>query len=220
MIVPTILKLNFIKGLIKSEEKYCISSGAELYIKLQDNHEYYPAVPMHFYKRKFLNSYDLNFKEGILHEDELFSTLAYYFASNVKCCNKIFYHRRIRKNSIMSEQISIKNVDSCAIILDELEKILKIKHDDKKQSEMIKIGYAHCLWLYFIRYNKLNKLDRKKLKLSYKTLLEALKNNSYYEADEIRRTTKKRILIPLRNNKIIYKIFNVIRSRLQHYAYR
>ena len=58
------------------------------------------CVVLRAYKREFLQSHELWFKEGILHEDNLFTPLACYYAEKVKVINDCLYDYRVRANSI------------------------------------------------------------------------------------------------------------------------
>ncbi len=58
------------------------------------------CVVLRAYKREFLLSHELWFKEGIFHEDNLFTPLACYFAKEVKVVNDCLYDYRVRANSI------------------------------------------------------------------------------------------------------------------------
>lgn len=58
------------------------------------------CVVLRAYKREFLLSHDLWFKEGIFHEDNLFTPLACYYAEKVKVVNDCLYDYRVRANSI------------------------------------------------------------------------------------------------------------------------
>ena len=58
------------------------------------------CVVLRAYKREILLSHDLWFKEGIFHEDNLFTPLACYYAGKVKVINDSLYDYRVRANSI------------------------------------------------------------------------------------------------------------------------
>lgn len=58
------------------------------------------CVVLRAYKREFLLSHDLWFKEGIFHEDNLFTPFACYYAEKVKVINDCLYDYRVRANSI------------------------------------------------------------------------------------------------------------------------
>lgn len=57
---------------------------------------------MSLYKRTFLLDNNLFFKEGILHEDELFTPQAFLKANNISIYKSDFYAYRQRANSIMT----------------------------------------------------------------------------------------------------------------------
>lgn len=58
------------------------------------------CVVLRAYRRTFLMDNGLRFKEGILHEDNLFTPLACYYAHEVRVVNACLYNYRVRANSI------------------------------------------------------------------------------------------------------------------------
>lgn len=58
------------------------------------------CVVLRAYKRVFLLENHLRFKEGIYHEDNLYTPIACYYAKKVKVVNACLYNYRIRSNSI------------------------------------------------------------------------------------------------------------------------
>ena len=58
------------------------------------------CVVLRAYKRSFLLEKGLRFREGIFHEDNLFTPLACYHATKVKVVNACLYDYRVRANSI------------------------------------------------------------------------------------------------------------------------
>lgn len=58
------------------------------------------CVVLRAYRRSFLEENALRFKEGIFHEDNLFTPLACYFARRVKVLNSCLYDYRVREKSI------------------------------------------------------------------------------------------------------------------------
>lgn len=58
------------------------------------------CVVLRAYRRAFLVDKGLRFKEGILHEDNLFTPLACYYAQKVKQINACCYDYRVRARSI------------------------------------------------------------------------------------------------------------------------
>lgn len=58
------------------------------------------CVVLRIYRREFLSSHNLKFKEGIFHEDNLFTPLACFYSARVKVINECLYDYRVRSNSI------------------------------------------------------------------------------------------------------------------------
>ena len=83
------------------------------------------AAPLHFYKLDLIKKYKLEFKEGILHEDELFSMISYQYIKKVGYINEKLYLRRYRQNSIMTGKLyeNKKSLDSYKYILKEFSLI-------------------------------------------------------------------------------------------------
>lgn len=83
-------------------EEKVYQSGMDYYNEnaLQRRDFAFVCVVLRAYKRSFLNENALRFKEGIFHEDNLFTPLVCFFAQRVKILNKCLYDYRVRDNSI------------------------------------------------------------------------------------------------------------------------
>lgn len=84
--------------------------GSELFADMMLRYEFYPQASLYFYRRSFLHQQQLKFPEGILHEDNLFAFRALMAARSVLYLDKILFHRRIRKNSIITSTVTKRNV--------------------------------------------------------------------------------------------------------------
>ena len=60
------------------------------------------CVVLRTYRRKFLIENGLLFKEGIYHEDNLFTPIACYHAQRIRVINECLYDYRVRSSSIMT----------------------------------------------------------------------------------------------------------------------
>ena len=58
------------------------------------------CVVLRAYRRSFLEEHNLRFKEGIFHEDNLFTPIVCYYAQSVKQINACLYDYRVRAHSI------------------------------------------------------------------------------------------------------------------------
>lgn len=70
----------------------------------------------------YLNSLNLRFYPGIIHEDELFTTILTLSSNNIYCLKQSFVKHRIRKTSTMGKHYAKKNIDCYLTVIDELFK--------------------------------------------------------------------------------------------------
>lgn len=81
-------------------------SGMEYYNDnaLQRRDFAFVCVVLRAYKRVYLVKNGLRFKEGIYHEDNLFTPLACYYAHGVRTINECLYDYRVRESSITTTE--------------------------------------------------------------------------------------------------------------------
>ena len=92
----------------KLEDK--VYTGPEA-INIQLQHKTYtPSACLNVIRTAFLEERQLLFYPDIVHEDQLFTTLLYLQARRTSCIQRSFFHRRIRKNSIMTCDFSLQNL--------------------------------------------------------------------------------------------------------------
>ncbi len=144
---------------------YRTEKGSHVLRKQIGKQEYYSCVQFHFFRRSLLEKNKLKFVKDMMHEDELFTVLAYIRAERVAQLNEIVYVKRLRANSIMSERISVKSIAGmyrCIIgyaheenkyLPDSIEsKVLKIRIRDMSQALIHK----------FVSVEKKNRMIAKK----------------------------------------------------------
>lgn len=163
-------------------------NGQEFFNKCIKKNAYRSAVWLHFFKASFINSNNLRFYEGIIYEDELFTTKAYILSSITSYVPRKYFKRRYRKNSTITSKKTDKNINGYYTVAKELYKFYldrapKLNTDTKNSLlEYISIMYSNA---YFIS----RKLKNKKLK------------------DEISYDIKSnRDIYNIKNKKIIIKI--------------
>lgn len=104
------------------------------------------------FNKNFLIQNKLEFRQGLLHEDVLFTIQALLKAKNVKCYNIPFYNYRQRDGSIMSK-LSLKNYQHHLYIVSE---VLKIQDEENIQINGLN-NYLICiLWGIFKNQKKVN----------------------------------------------------------------
>ena len=90
-----------------------------LELQLQ-NREYTPSACLNFIHKDFLNSINLQFYPGIIHEDQLFTTLLYLQATRTACVKRAFFQRRMRENSIMTRKFTYRNIEGYLVVTQEI----------------------------------------------------------------------------------------------------
>ena len=78
-----------------------------------------------FIRKSFLERLGLRFYEGIIHEDELFTTILTLSSNNIYCLKRSFIDHRIRKSSTMGISYSKRNINCYLTVADELLRFSK-----------------------------------------------------------------------------------------------
>ena len=91
-------------------------SGDVMFKTLLDKNLFRSSVPLQFFKRDFFLKTGIEFKQGIYHEDELFSALILVQAEKTMCITDEFYMRRVRGDSIMTSDASAKRFEGKFIV--------------------------------------------------------------------------------------------------------
>lgn len=116
------------------------------------------CVVLRVYKRSFLLTNDLWFKEGLFHEDNLFTPLACFYATKVRVFNAGLYNYRVHANSITTT-FDLKRLKDLMAIANELAAFFIPKHGFDK-----KVVYQSITHLYQGAFLRASKEDRKALK--------------------------------------------------------
>ncbi len=105
--------------LLEEDRKY---NGTELFNYLLDKGQHRAVVWLQFIKWDYLRNLNLNFHQGLIHEDELFTPKLLLQTRNVFYLNKKFIKHRIRSSSIQGIGYSKRNLDCYLTVMDELLK--------------------------------------------------------------------------------------------------
>lgn len=118
-------------------ERTEVMSGIQ-YVKTSKEQGTYVISPCFaLWRRAFLEEYGIVFKEGIIHEDNLFSFQAYMAADRIMRIPDKFYHLRVRENSAITTPKSAKDVIgyfSC--VMGVLALALSNDRDERKGQEI------------------------------------------------------------------------------------
>lgn len=105
--------------LLEEDHKY---NGTELFNYLLDEGHHRAVVWLQFIKWEYLRKLKLDFHQGIIHEDELFTPKLLLQTRNVFYLNRKFIKHRIRNSSIQGIGYSKRNMNCYLTVIDELFK--------------------------------------------------------------------------------------------------
>ncbi len=91
-----------------SYDSFC--SGLELMRKLREQRDYAVSACVQIVRREFLLEHGIFFYEGIIHEDNLFTFQVLMNAQRANCVNDVYFYRRVREASIMTTEVTHKNL--------------------------------------------------------------------------------------------------------------
>lgn len=110
--------------LVEENIKY---SGVYLLNLMLDKRVHNSVVWLLVINRNYLNRIRLRFYPGIIHEDELFTTILTLNSDSIFSLKRSYIKHRIRSTSIMGVRFTRKNLDSYLTVFDELFKIQNSK---------------------------------------------------------------------------------------------
>lgn len=154
------------------------------------------AIPMNatnkLIKREFITANNLFFKEGIIHEDELWMFDAVEKLNSIAFTTEYTYIAYSRQGSIMRSNNNYKSIESWIIILNKI-----LKDNDNLYFNNFKKKYV---WILYSNMNIINlRTNEKNLYYRYKRLVKEIINNL---------TLRERIpLYILLTPQIFHKIF-------------
>ena len=155
-----------------------ISSGKAAKKMMLEN-EFYTAVPLHLYRRQYLIENKIRFYPGILHEDNLFSPLAFVRAKSVTHIHDKLYYRRMRSGSIMTTKFDHRNFHGyCVSLISLLKEINKHSYETDKR-DFLELFILHRVRMILGIYVTLSKEERVTMENDFKKLRNALRVNSY-----------------------------------------
>ena len=96
--------------------------GEFLLNKMIDLEKHNCVVWLLFIRKKYIDKIDLSFYPGIIHEDELYTTILTLTSNNISCLQKTLVHHRVRNTSTMGKRYSRRNIDCYLTVFDELFK--------------------------------------------------------------------------------------------------
>lgn len=144
----------------RKENKEKIMSGRDFFTKKIKLNSLDTEVWINLYKKSLLNNNNLRFKEGIIYEDALFITKAFYYAKKTSFFDISFYNYLQRDGSTINSHINEKHKMSFYIVLEELINFFEEKKiDNKYWNEFLVERY----WGGLRKYKMKSKIIEKKI---------------------------------------------------------
>ena len=159
---------------------YGCKPGREMLPELLDTDEYRTAVPLMLFRRGYMAEQGLRFREGILHEDELFTFYVYHGNGRIAHCHEEFYARRMRPASIMTGASLVRRYDSMYEIYFELSALYRkgICRDEAGRRYLARISRS-----VLAKYRHLAEADREQNAAKQKRFrADVLKNGGFGDA--------------------------------------
>lgn len=121
-----------------------VMEGPRMLSTLRDNRDYFVSPCLQIINRKFLMESGIRFIEGIIHEDNCFSFQILLKASRVFCVNDIYFYRRVRNSSVMTQEENIRNLRGyfCCLV-EQMNFVREFDFDDPEINKKIDL----TLWL-------------------------------------------------------------------------
>ena len=138
-------------------------SGPQLFVQLKANKDYSMSPCLQMIRREHLLQNKITFCEGIIHEDNCFSFMLIMKAERAFCVNDIYFYRRVREESVMTKELSHKNLRGYFVcLMEEMEFVKQLETNDLEVMEKI----AETLWLLNFHvqdvYNKISEEEKEK----------------------------------------------------------
>ncbi|MDR3327297.1 MAG: glycosyltransferase [Prevotellaceae bacterium] len=181
-------------------------TGWDYYNKyaLRPRRFHFVTTVLRLYKREFLLKNQLFFKEGIYHEDNLFTPVCCYYAKNVKVIPDILYVYRIREGSIMQISNSKRIYDNIVIANSLADFFISQENIDKS------VIYREIAGLYFLSFMSHVKKQFKINNLKAKSQI----NWDYYKKVSIY-PRHKRIYKLIKISPILFRIYIFIEKKIK-----
>jgi len=142
-----------------------VYSGKNLLYKMLENKEYSCPVWKQVVRKDFLQKNHVQFFDGIIHEDELYTLQTMLLAERVACIPKTLHHRRLRKDSIMTSSVEFDSVYGYFICVKEAYAFLLQRGYNQKELNEFLSFLKRLMTTARTQYSKLTDTEQKKYML-------------------------------------------------------
>ncbi len=183
------------------KNSYDPAKGIMMFKSQLEHNEFFVSIPLQFFSYSFFKKHGFVFKKGIMHEDELFSPIAFIRAERVVCLHEQLYYRRLRANSVLSDKVSIRSVQSLIVCVDGLVNELLIYRKQSDEFILLRKYVQILLYNIYYYYYKLNQSEKKEISSSIRSMKHELSKTNYLGS--------VKIFLKM-NASVIVHIYNVL----------
>lgn len=152
---------------IKRKHSYSdeVLTGRAMFSQFCRVNEYHVMVWVQIAKREFLNRCNIQFPDGIVFEDNLYTFLVLMNARRTCCTNDIWYRKRIRENSIVTRAECPENIMGfLTTVIEEMAYIqAHVTDEDEEFKACQAMVMKHLLLQIHKRYHRLSEEDQQRL---------------------------------------------------------
>ena len=168
-------------GKYQRKYQYNVGNGSTVFLELMSNNEYRSSVPMTFIRATYLRDIGINFCEGIVHEDQLFTFLLFYYSRCVTHLQRTLYIRRFRANSITTIPQSEINYAGYSFVLLSIVKLMDADGSNNIKSNMIKHISLHLFFRCQEVYHILNHCAKQRVAGMRKDVNKYMRKYHYFK---------------------------------------
>lgn len=106
-----------------------IMTGVDLFVRLEASGSFRPSACLFALRKSRIDEFGLSFREGILHEDLLFTLQTFPLMERTAFIHEALYIRRIREGSTMTQGLTMRHVDGHFQVGQELRRWLTASLD-------------------------------------------------------------------------------------------
>lgn len=158
-----------------------INDGYTLFCKQIKSGKFVASVPRYIWRTEFIKKSNVNFVEGIMYEDNIFTIQLLLFNPHIKYKKTPIFNRRVHTGSVMTSSYSFNNLYSAYIVYLNMVNFLDI--NNLSEELIIAINKNVNLWeketSILIRRNMNNN--------TLNQLLEEVETSNYPKKDELYR---------------------------------
>ncbi len=190
--------------LIKDFKSYNrLITGNEVFCTmLANNSGVLYCVWLHLVRRDSLLKYDIRFKNGMLHEDNLYSFYLFMNVKSVIVIDEVLYMRRVREGSITNSRITVRNLEGYNIIYTEITEWLHKEVVDENVKKYINQYLRFFFMSIAYNYYKLSKEEKYTFRPKFNNIMKLASLNNY---------NNDRNVMLICKHRYIYKIYRYLK---------